>query len=456
MSRVTWAMPRRIAAQIIWMVTLSAVIFHICMSAAFVLARESGLRPPGAHDTMPRLSHHVNLIEAAGPASQAAVMDAVERTDPDLGIAPVTEPEGTPAPVGAEAVQIRDRVRPGIDVGRAHDGSGLRIRLRDGSWLVAATPKWWLPHPNPSTLLIATLFFIALSTTIFVLWAIRSITLPLGRFAEAVDAFALDGNAQSLAETGPTEIVTASRAFNRMQARIAGMMAQRTQMLASVSHDLRTPITRLRLRAEYVGDEQLRTLMLRDLKQMDGLVHSALSFIRDRVVVRAPARLDLASLLRTICDEFSDLGCQTVYRGPDHVVIDGHEDELRRAVTNLVENAASVGAAATVGLSVAGGGVEVTVDDDGPGIPPAMVEDMLQPFRRGPDERNGGRPAGFGLGLPIVQAIVHNHGGTLTIANRKPRGLRCRIVLPTSEHGAPRIAAPPVTGTACPQPATTG
>ncbi len=285
-------------------------------------------------------------------------------------------------------------MRPGIDVSRALDGSGLRIRLRDGSWLVAATPKWWLPHPNPSTLLIATLFFIALSTTIFVLWAIRSITLPLGRFAEAVDAFALDGNAQSLAETGPTEIVTASRAFNRMQARIAGMMAQRTQMLASVSHDLRTPITRLRLRAEFVGDEQLRTLILRDLKQMDGLVHSALSFIRDRVVVRAPARLDLASLLRTICDEFSDLGCQTVYRGPDHVVIDGHEDELRRAVGNLVENAVNMGAAATVGLSVAGGGVEITVDDDGPGIPAPWWRTCCSPSgaarTKGPAE---GRPA---------------------------------------------------------------
>ena len=301
------------------------------------------------------------------------------------------------------------------------------------------------------------MFFIALSTTLFVLWAIRSITLPLGRFAEAVDAFALDGNAQSLAETGPTEIVTASRAFNRMQARIAGMMAQRTQMLASVSHDLRTPITRLRLRAEFVGDEQLRRLILRDLKQMDGLVHSALSFIRDRVVVRAPARLDLASLLRTICDEFSDLGCQTVYRGPDHVVIDGHEDELRRAVSNLVENAVNVGAAATVGLSVAGDGVEITVDDDGPGIPSTMVEEMLQPFRRGPDERTGGKPTGFGLGLPIVQAIVHNQGGTLTIANRKPRGLCCRIALPTPQNGERPVAAvPELTGVAGPRPAMTG
>ena len=450
-------MPRRIATQIIWMVTLSAVIFHICMSAAFLLARESGRRPPASRDTMPRLVHALDLIDAAGLAGQAAVLEAVERTDPDLGIASATVSDRDVVPVGAEATQVRDRVRSGIKVGKARDGSGLRIRLRDGSWLVAATPKWWLPHPNPSTLLIATVFFIALSTTIFVLWAIRSITLPLGRFAEAVDAFALDGNAQSLAETGPTEIVTASRAFNRMQARIAGMMAQRTQMLASVSHDLRTPITRLRLRAEFVGDEQLRTLILRDLKQMDGLVHSALSFIRDRVVVRATARLDLASLLRTICDEFSDLGCKTVYRGPDHVVIDGHEDELRRAVSNLVENAVNMGAAATVGLSVAGGGVEITVDDEGPGIPSALVEDMLQPFRRGPDERTGGRPTGFGLGLPIVQAIVQNHGGTLTIANRKPRGLCCRIALPTPEHGEPHLAAPPeLTGLAGARPAMTG
>ena len=306
--------------------------------------------------------------------------------------------------------------------------------------------------------MISTLFFIALSTTIFVLWAIRSITLPLGRFAEAVDAFALDGDAQSLAETGPTEIVTASRAFNRMQARIAGMMAQRTQMLASVSHDLRTPITRLRLRAEFVGDEALRTLMLRDLKQMDGLVHSALSFIRDRVVVRAPSRLDLASLLRTICDEFADLGCQTVYRGPDHVVIEGHEDDLRRAVSNLVENAINMGAAATVGLAIReGGGVEITVDDDGPGIPGAMVEDMLQPFRRGPDERTGGRPTGFGLGLPIVQAIVQTHGGTLTLASRKPRGLCCRITLPATAQREPQTAVPPErTGMVGPRPAMTG
>ena len=458
MSRITWPIPRRIATQIIWMVTLSAVIFHLCMSAAFLLARESGRRPPASPDTMPRLIHALDLMDAAGPAGQAAVLDAIQRTDPDLGITLAVAPDGGAASVGGEVAQIRVRVNAGIDVTKARDGTGLRIRLRDGSWLAAAAPKWWLPHPNPSTLLIATLFFIALSTTIFVLWAIRSITLPLGRFAEAVDAFALDGSTQSLAETGPTEIVTASRAFNRMQARIAGMMAQRTQMLASVSHDLRTPITRLRLRAEFVGDEALRTLILRDLKQMDGLVHSALSFIRDRVVVRAPSRLDLASLLRTICDEFSDLGGHIVYRGPDHVVIEGHEDDLRRAVSNLVENAVNVGAATTVDLSSReGGGVEITVEDDGPGIPNASMADMLQPFRRGPDERTGERPTGFGLGLPIVQAIVQTQGGTLTLANRKPRGLCCRITLPATQHSDLQTALPPeLTGVTGRRAAVTG
>ena len=147
MSRIMWPMPRRIATQIIWMVTLSAVIFHICMSAAFLLARESGRRPSVSSDTMPRLIHALDLIDAAGPAGQAAVLDAVQRTDPDLGIGRATVPDGDVVPVGEDVAQIRNRLTSGIEVSKALDGTGLRIRLRDGSWLVAATPKWW-PHPN--------------------------------------------------------------------------------------------------------------------------------------------------------------------------------------------------------------------------------------------------------------------------------------------------------------------
>ena len=433
MRRLAWLLPRRIATQIILLVTLSAVIFHLCMSLAFLLARESGRRPIEPPEARNRLVHAIDLIDAASPTGRAAVLEAVALADPDLHIEAEARPAGDTTGGGTLSFvgDLSNRVTPGLWVGQASGRDELSIRLRDGAWLRAAIPKQWLPHPNPSTLLFATLFFIALSTTLFVLWAVRNITLPLGRFAEAVDAFTLDGDARGLAETGSSEIVTASRAFNRMQARIAGMMAQRTQMLASVSHDLRTPITRLRLRAEFVADEPLRALMLRDLGQMDSLVHSALSFIRDRVMVRSSGRIDVASLLRTVCDEFSDLGCHARYSGPDHLVIEGNEDELRRAICNLVENADHVAAAATVTLAAEpDGGAEITVDDDGPGIPPGLVADMLQPFRRGPSDVTPTRPGGFGLGLPIVNAIVEAHGGTLTLANRKPRGLSCRISLP--------------------------
>ena len=173
--------------------------------------------------------------------------------------------------------------------------------------------------------------------------------------------------------------------------------------------------------------------MLRDLGQMDALVHAALSFIRDGAIEREPARLDLASLLRTVCDEAADMGHRARYGGPDHFVIRGHEDELRRAVGNLVDNAARVEAEAVVELRrEADGTVAVTVSDDGPGIAPERLDDVMQPFRRGIDDGARPQPSGFGLGLPIVQAIVQAHGGTFTLSNRTPHGLCCRIALPAT------------------------
>jgi signal transduction histidine kinase len=315
-------------------------------------------------------------------------------------------------------------------------GPGRRtIPLGNGAALSVAPGAERRRGPDPSIIAFATLVFVAASTTLFVVWAVCGITAPLRRVAEAVDGVAQGGASlgagRALPEAGPAEIATLARGFNRMQARIARMVAERTGMLAAVSHDLRTPITRLRLRAEFVEDAPLRELMLRDLAQMDALVHSALSFLRDGAVGRRPARLDLASLLRTVCDEAADMGQRARYGGPDHLVIRGHEDELRRAVGNLLDNASRVGAEAVVELGrEPDGSVVVTVSDDGPGIPPERLAEVMQPFRRGADDGAPPRPSGFGLGLPIVQAIVQAHGGTLTLTNREPRGLCCRIALP--------------------------
>ncbi|RYB07804.1 ATP-binding protein [Lichenibacterium ramalinae] len=405
-------LPGRIATQLMLLVTLSALIFHLCMSGVFLLNRNGWFRP--MHPALVnRLDYAVGVLEAAAPDGRAAVVDALARSDPALDIRP--DASGAPAGPGRR-----------------------RVALRGGAAVTLADTASRRSGPDPSVLASGTLVFIALSTTLFVVWAVRGVTAPLGRVAEAFDGVALDaaslaGKPRVLPETGATEIATVARGFNRMQARIARMMAERTDMLAAVSHDLRTPITRLRLRAEFVADPPLRELMLRDLGQMDALVHAALSFIRDRAVERVPARLDLASLLRTVCDEAADLGHRARYGGPDHLVIRGHEDELRRAVGNLVDNAARVEAEALVELSrEADGTVAVTVSDDGPGIPPERLDEVMQPFRRGTDDGNRPQPSGFGLGLPIVQAIVAAHGGTLTLSNRLPHGLCCRIALPAA------------------------
>ena len=412
MTGLRGLMPGRIATQLMLLVALSAVIFHLCMSGAFLLNRSGWFRPVQT-GLVSRVDYAVALVGHAPPGEREAVLHALDRVDPGLELR--LGSLGGPAEPGRRGIALAD---------------GTALTLRDD---VARRTG-----PDPSVISFGTLVFIALSTTLFLVWAVRGITAPLDRMAAAVDGFALDeaslrGVARMLPETGATEIASVARGFNRMQARIARMMADRTGMLAAVSHDLRTPITRLRLRAEFVADAPLRELMLRDLGQMDGLVHAALSFLRDGMVERAPARLDLASLLRTVCDEAADMGHRTRYGGPDHLVIHGHEDELRRAVGNLVDNAARVEAEAFVELMrEADGTVAVTVSDDGPGIPPERLHDVMQPFRRGSDDGARPQPSGFGLGLPIVQAIVTAHGGTLTLTNRDPHGLCCRIALPAA------------------------
>ncbi|MGI3901079.1 MAG: ATP-binding protein [Janthinobacterium lividum] len=411
MKRLFRLLPGRIATQLILLVVLSAVIFHFCMSGAFLLNRNGWF--PAPHPGMVgRVPYASSLVKQADPADRDAVLRALERADPALDLR--REPDGVPVLPGRRA-----------------------ILLPDGATLSVHDEAFRRSGPDPSVFAFGTLIFIALSTTLFVVWAVRGITAPLDRMATAVDGFATDSSSlrapRALSESGPVEIATVARGFNRLQARISRMLTERTGMLAAVSHDLRTPITRLRLRAEFVSDTALRDLMLRDLGQMDALVHAALSFIRDGAVERSPARLDLATLLRTVCDEAADMGQRARYAGPDHLVIQGHEDELRRAVGNLVDNAARVEAEAVVGLiREADGTVAVTVSDDGPGIPPERLDDVMQPFRRGTDDSARPQPSGFGLGLPIVQAIVTAHGGTLTLSNREPHGLCCRIALPAS------------------------
>jgi signal transduction histidine kinase len=280
-----------------------------------------------------------------------------------------------------------------------------------------------------------TLLFAVISVTLLGLWAARALTAPLSSFAKAAEDFSLNGAAAPLPERGPEEIRSVARALNRMRERIAGLIDDRTRTLAAISHDLRTPITRMRLRAEFIEDEVHRNRMLGDLEQMRSMLESVLSFLRNDRKLESMTLVDIASTLQLVADQFTDMGHRVGYLGPAHAMATARPDDLHRSVSNLVDNAVRFGAEATIRLTMSPDSATIDVEDDGPGISDADKGEMLEPFVRGDHARNMDEAAGFGLGLSIARAIALAHDGELSLHDRQPHGLVVRIEIPVRQQG---------------------
>jgi signal transduction histidine kinase len=280
-----------------------------------------------------------------------------------------------------------------------------------------------------------TLLFAAISVTLLGLWTARALTAPLSSFARAAESFSLNGAPAPLPERGPEEIRSVAKALNRMRERITTLIDDRTRMLAAISHDLRTPITRMRLRSEFIEDDGHRSCMLGDLDQMRSMLESVLSFLRNDRKLESMTLVDIASTLQLVTDQFADMGHKVAYDGPPHAMATLRPDDLHRSITNLVENAVRFGAEATIRLKMSPDSMTIDVEDDGPGISDARKDAVLEPFVRGDEARNMDEAAGFGLGLSIARAIVLAHGGELSLHDRQPHGLIVRIELPVRQQG---------------------
>jgi signal transduction histidine kinase len=274
----------------------------------------------------------------------------------------------------------------------------------------------------------STLLFLIVSITLLGLWAGRALSLPLSAFARAAEDFSLNQSPASIPEAGPQEIRAAAKALNRMRERISILMNDRTRMLAAISHDLRTPITRLRLRSEYIEDDAQREQSLHDLDQMQSMLESVLSFLRSGNT-GSTTLVDVAALLQMISDEHSDCGHPVTYEGPARATRMVRPAEIRRAVTNLVDNAVRFGTEVIIRLDASSKRMIIEVCDNGPGIPDDRKAAMLEPFVRGEEARTLDATSGFGLGLSIAQAVAHAHNGTLSLHDNDPRGLVARIEL---------------------------
>ncbi len=261
-------------------------------------------------------------------------------------------------------------------------------------------------------------------------WAVQHLALPLGQLVDAAKRFGMDVQAPPLAESGTAEMQEFSRAFNQMQGRIRRLLHDRTTMLAAISHDLRTPITRLQLRTEYLKGTPQYEKAVADLEDMERMITSILAFARDHTRSEAAERFDINALLESTCNDFCDAGHQVVYHGLDQrVAFYGRLSAIRRVITNIIENAIKYGECAEVYLFLKSDTLQIRVDDNGPGISQAELEKVFEPFYR-VDPSRSPKTGGVGLGMAVARDIVTAHGGEIQLINREPSGLSVLITLP--------------------------
>jgi signal transduction histidine kinase len=298
--------------------------------------------------------------------------------------------------------------------------------LQDGHWLVIA-----IPHYVPIFLWRMAIALSPLFLVIGLLSAIagRRLAAPIRHFAEAAERLGVDPKMPPLAERGPHELRTAIRAFNRMQERLRLFVDDRTQMLAAMLHDLRTPLNRLRLRAEFIEDTEQQRMMFSDLTAMNAMIDTTLAFARDDACREQRKLVDLGILVEDICEDVADAGGAACYYGPHGVNIRCRPTAISRAVANLIDNAVKYAGAARVRLFRESDRVVISIEDDGPGIPIAQQEKVFTAFYRLEPSRNIAT-GGVGLGLSIARTIAREHGGDITLANRDGGGLCARLELP--------------------------
>lgn len=433
------------------LILVTGLLIFLTTSAALFL-HDRGGRTLGlfARHMAVRIGAMADLMETTAAADRGRVLAALggpmmrvslSAVGPNLAADYWRRPEELPAPIQPHLDVLRGRplfvrlLRPWQDGGETGHAKAHRmaiaVGLADGHWLMVrlhgGRPPWrWGPGPLGWLLLTIVL---VLCTAV---WAARRMTRPLRRFAQAADRFGVDVRAPPMPEHGSRELRRAASAFNRMQERLRRFVDDRTMMLAAISHDLRTVLTRLRLRAEFIEDGEQQDKAITDIDEMQAMLDETLSFARDDAREEAPITTDLAALLQSLCSTLADTGRAVQFSGPAHLALPARPVALRRAIGSLLDNALRYGEQAEVALTESNGEAVVEILDHGPGIPAEMREKVFAPFFRLEGSRSR-ETGGTGLGLASARAVIHRHGGQISLhdgADPHAGGLLVRINLP--------------------------
>ena len=430
-------LPKTIRGQITLIIVLALIVVGAVGRVLEQFARNAA---PDMEDIAMRVETMAELLKNSTPATREAILKSSRAADWHFSLEPYSVSETFTGPSESEealAMAIdwlfpTDHILAPVGGWRTF-WNGERViasKIDDDTLLIlSGFPDTIL---NSSILNEGPYYSVAIIVLIafFFIFAIRVITEPIKRIAETATHSDISNSTEIFEERGSVEIVALARALNAMRSRIQIMVEARTRMLRGIGHDLRTPLTRLRLRADRMEEGPVREGLLSDVMRIDRLLNEVLKYLREDYASEPIQRADVASLLQTVCAEFSDVGFPVRFDGPNRMIIDCKPLAIMRAVTNLCDN--SVKFATEVIVSVRNGkaGCEIYVADNGPGIPEHLRTRVFEPFFKGDDARSQ-EQEGFGLGLSIVADIVHAHHGTVTLAENAPSGLTFQIRIPS-------------------------
>lgn len=451
-------LPKGLTGQIVLVALAGLVLIQLLSIQIYRSDREEALGYVNSRNAMQRIISVVRLLSLSPPSLYHEILKASRSETLLLRLAdePLQPDNRSPrfeklvrAKLGypsSLAVEISAELKQDIQRSRAwqhhsrmmKDRNGMpppqdmrlygSIELPNGGWLqfsslVDKETASWSWQTTLNLLLVASLVIGLM------IWLFRRATRPLKQLAANADRLGRGEDIEPLREEGPTEIRESIQAFNRMHTRLDRFVQDRTRMLAAISHDLRTPITSLRLRSEFLADGEDKDRFQQTLQQMEQMLAATLSFAREEGQQEATRELDLVSLLESLCDDYADMGQPVTCLAEGKQVYACRANTLRRVLQNLIGNAIKYAGGAEVSLVRGDGELLILVRDQGPGIAESQLEEVFKPFVRLDEARNT-ESGSVGLGLAIARTLVHQHGGELSLHNRQEGGLEARISLP--------------------------
>jgi signal transduction histidine kinase len=438
--------PRSLAVRL-FLLLLAGVLAAVFITTTLALReRDSLVRSFREQALAERVADFLHLLAALPPAQRVATVEALPsglwRIEPVA-----TDPAEPPEPSSPFAAALAEAAGPGLEVESAWRNRrracrvgetpcsptralGAVVRFADGQRMrIEGSREPPPPRPPRGAEFLGHLAILAALLAVVAWFAVRLVLQPVRQLAEAAEAFGRDPDGPPLDESGPSEVRLAAQTFNRMRGRLRAHIEERTRILAAITHDLKTPLTRMRLRLEQCEDERLRVRLAEDVASMRGLVNEGLELARSLDAGSPPQAVDLGALLESLCEDATDAGGVARFTGPEGALVHARPEALRRAFLNLIDNALKYGGQAEVEWMRDGANWRVTVRDKGPGIPARHLDAVLQPFFRLESSRSR-ETGGTGLGLPIAVNLLAAQGGRLSLSNHPQGGLEARVELP--------------------------